>query len=231
MKVLHLTLKRKAKTESLDFSVRRMVNAGYTGRNQEAVRSHIEELKKEGVPAPEETPTLYPVASNLIIINDSLEVVDEFTSGEAEFVLLLDGTKIYVGVGSDHTDRKLEVSSIIKAKQICPNVISPVVWLYEEIKDCWDDMTLRSWVEKNGQKILYQEAKLRAIMSVEDILAFVKSKVIDSNLDGMIIYSGTIPVLGGETVYGDGFVVELYNPKNNDSLFCGYRIRLLDYMR
>lgn len=231
MKVLNLTVRERGKEETLSFSVKRMVNAGYVGRDQEAVKKHIEELKKEGVSAPDEVPTLYPVASYLITTGGVLEVVDESTSGEAEFVLLIGGGKIYVGVGSDHTDRKLEASSVIKAKQVCPNVISPTVWAYEEVKDIWDDLVLRSWVEKGGQRILYQEAELASIMSAEDLLSFVRGKVKDGNLESMVIYSGTVPVLGGEMIYGDGFEVELYNPKANESLWCRYKIRLLDYVK
>lgn len=230
MKVLNLTLKERGRMKPLSFSVRRMVNAGFVGRDQEAVRRHIEELKKEGVPVPEEVPVLYPVASYLITTGDMLEVVDESTSGEAEFVLLLQKGKMYVGGGSDHTDRKLEASSIIKAKQICPNVVSSVVWPYEEVKDVWDDLVLRSWVEKGDQRILYQETKLASIMSVEDILSFVRSKIEDEDLDGMVIYSGTVSALGGEIIYGDGFEVELHNPQANDSLWCEYKVKLLDYL-
>lgn len=230
MKVLNLTLNKRGGTEPVSFSVRRMVNAGYVGRDREAVRRHIEELRKEGVPVPEETPTLYPVASYLITTGNVLEVVDESTSGEAEFVLLLEKGKMYVGVGSDHTDRNLEAISIIKAKQICPNVISSTLWSYEEVREVWDDLVLRSWVEKDGQRIPYQEAKLSSIMSAEDILSFVRSKIKDEEPDGMVIYSGTVPSLGGEIIYGEGFEVELHNPKANDSLWCKYKVKLLDYL-
>jgi len=230
MKALNLTLNQKGRREPVSFSVRRMVNAGFVGRDREAVRRHIAELKKEGVPVPEEVPTLYPGASYFITPRDGLAVVDESTSGEAEFGLLLEEGKIYVGAGSDHTDRNLEASSIIKAKQICPNVVSSVVWPYEELKNVWDDLVLRSWVEKGGQRIPYQETKLSSIMSVEDILSFVRSKVKDGDLDGMVIYSGTVPSLGGEIIYGEGFEVELHNPQANDSLWCKYKVRLLDYL-
>ena len=231
MKVLNLTLKEKGGTRPLSFSVRRMVNAGFVGRDQEAVRRHIEELRKEGVPVPEETPTLYPVASYLITTDDVvLEVVDESTSGEAEFVLLLQKGKMYVGVGSDHTDRKLEASSIIKAKQICPNVVSSAVWPYEGVKGVWDALVLRSWVEKGDQRILYQETKLASIISAEDILSFVRSKIEDEDLNGMVIYSGTVSALGGEIIYGEGFEVELHNPQTDDSLWCKYKVKLLNYL-
>ncbi len=230
MKVLNLTLNKKGSIWPLSFSVRRMVNAGFVGRDREAARKHIEELKKEGIIVPEEIPALYPVASYLITTDDILEVVDESTSGEAEFVLLLKEGKIYVGAGSDHTDRNLEATSIIKSKQICPNVISSIVWPYEEVKEVWDELVLRSWVEKGGQRILYQQAKLASIMSVDDIISFVRSQVVDGNLEGTVIYSGTVAALNDKIIYGDSFEVELHNPQTNDSLWCRYRVELLDYL-
>ena len=40
MKVLELTLNKKGGAEPLSFSVKRMVNAGFVGRDQEAVRGY-----------------------------------------------------------------------------------------------------------------------------------------------------------------------------------------------
>ncbi|NIQ37205.1 MAG: DUF2848 domain-containing protein [Proteobacteria bacterium] len=231
MKALNLTVKTKGETQELAFSVKRMVNAGFVGRDQVAVKKHIEELRKEGIPAPSEVPTLYPVAPYLIMTGGIVEVVEESNSGEAEFVLLLQKGQIYVGAGSDHTDRKLEKDSIIKAKQMAPNVVSPVVWPYEEVKGVWDSLDLRSWVEKDGEKVLYQEGKLSEILSPEDLLSFVKGKVGDGDLDNMVIYSGTLAALGGEMIVGEGFEVELHNPATTDSLWCTYKVRLLDYVK
>ncbi len=227
---MNLTLKSGGLFRDIAFPVKRMVNAGYTARDQEGVRRHIEELREKGVPAPAETPTLYPVASYLIATGGMLEVVEEDNSGEAEFVLLLEEGRVLVGVGSDHTDRALEAASIVKAKQICPNVISPVVWPYEELKGVWNRLMLRAWVEKDRERILYQEADLSAFITVEDLLSFVKSKVKDGNLENTVIYSGTVPVIGGKVINGDAFEVELFNPDNGDSLRCAYRIEQLDYI-
>jgi len=59
--MIDLSLERKGKRTPLRFAYARMVNAGYTGRNQAEVRRHIEELAKKGIPGPPTTPTLYPV--------------------------------------------------------------------------------------------------------------------------------------------------------------------------
>jgi len=230
MKILNLKVKSNGAFRDIAFPVRRMVNAGYTARDQEGVRKHIEELKEMGVPAPKEIPTVYPVASYLITTGGVLEVVEADNSGEAEFVLLLEEGNLYVAAGSDHTDRALETASIIKSKQICPNVMSPVVWPYEELKGVWDRLVLRSWVEQGGRRILYQEGELSAFIGVEDLISFVRSKVKDGNLENMVIFSGTTPVIGGKVLSGEGFEVELFNPESSDSLWCTYRVEIPAYI-
>jgi len=232
---LSLYLEKDDQVEKIHFEIRRMINAGYTARDQEVVKKHVEELKKEGIPAPESTPTAYGVNTRSIYLDneiDEIEVIGNKTSGEAEFVLLCHGKDIYVGVGSDHTDRELEVASIIKSKQICPNLISRHVWDLKEARKDWDEMILRSWVKDDkGMKILYQEAPLSKMMTPEDLMAFVKNKMDDKNLDGVVIYSGTIPILTEETNYNNYFEVELFNPKTGKKLGLTYGIKVLDYLK
>jgi hypothetical protein len=231
MNTLKVQLDSNGREEEIFFQIKKMVNAGYTGRDQEAVRHHIEELKREGIPAPESTPTAYEVISKLIYFDPEIEVIGNKTSGEAEFVLLCSGQEVYVGVGSDHTDRELESVSIIKSKQVCPNVMAPYVWSLKDVRKDWDKMILRSWVATdNGEKVLYQEAPLSVMMTPEDLMSFVKNKMEDKRLDGVVIYSGTIPLLREKPNYSNYFKVELYNPDNCKGLNCAYNIRVLDYL-
>ena len=146
MNTLTLSLENNHPSEEFRFSVRRMVNAGYTARDQKKVMKHIEELKKEGIPVPESTPMAFQVISKLVYLDDEIEGVGEKTSGEAEYVLLCSDREIYVGVGSDHTDRELESVSILKSKQVCPNVMSRHVWRLRDIRKDWDALVLKSWV-------------------------------------------------------------------------------------
>src|SRR5690606_40085918 len=46
-------------------TVTRLLNGGYAGREQDEVAAHVAELAELGVPAPEVTPALYPVAPYL----------------------------------------------------------------------------------------------------------------------------------------------------------------------
>ena len=232
MKRMKLTLETNGREEEIHFEMRRMVNAGYTGRDQEKVRNHIEELKKEGVPAPESTPTAYGMITQLLYFEDEIEVVSERTSGEAEYILLCSGEEVYVGVGSDHTDRELESVSIVKSKQVCPNIMSDRLWRLKEIRGDWDEIILRGWTKnEEGKRILYQEAPLSAMMTPEDLMDFVKNKSIDKSLDGTMIFSGTIPILTGKFVYGPYFEAELFHPRSGKRLNCFYQVQVLDYLR
>ena len=49
---------------TLDFEARRLVIAGWTGRDAAAIAHHIEELAALGVPAPSAVPLFYRVAIN-----------------------------------------------------------------------------------------------------------------------------------------------------------------------
>lgn len=225
-------LETKDQEKEIWFDIRRMINAGYTGRDQEKVRKHIEELKKEGVPAPQSTPTAYEMITERVYFDREIEVIGRKTSGEAEYVLLCSGDEIYVGVGSDHTDRELESVSIIKSKQICPNLLSDRLWRLEEVKEDWDDLILKSWVmDEKGQKVLYQESALLAMMRPESLMDFVRNKLDNQDLKGVVIFSGTIPALKGEFVYSPYFEVELFNPQSQKRLSLSYQVQVLDYLK
>ena len=201
-------------TEELSLDVRRIINAGYTGRDQAAVQAHIDELKEEGIPAPDKTPTYFPKFADRLTQEESFEVLDETDhSGEAEFVLLFSGGKIYVGTGSDHTDRKLEMVDIPKAKQVYVNTISRDLWDLADVQGHWDEIVLRSWVKQGGKKVLFQEATLDAMLAPDDLIGRVKALLVDpSDMEGLVIYSGTVAALT-KADYSSYFEVELDDPK------------------
>jgi len=233
MKRLDLEVVGGKRSETMHFEVKRMINAGYVGRDRQAVTDHIEELRREGVPLPPSVPMIFPVGCHNITTAAQIEVVGHKTSGEAEFVLLLDSDRIFVGVGSDHTDRDIERHSIIKSKQVCPNVISKQVWVYDDVKSDWDNLILQSKVKTSGgdQTILYQKAPLGSIISARDLMRLVKSRMIDGMDDGLVIFSGTLPVLTDEIIYGSYFRCELIDQRLDRSLACEYQINTLDYLK
>ncbi len=196
-------------TRKLTFEVRKMINAGFTGRGPDEIQKHIDELRKHGITTSQEIPAFYPILPDNITTGNRIEILpDRKTSGEVEYVLLLDGEHIYVTVGSDHTDRELEKHSILMSKQIYFNVIAPKVWRYEDVKGHWDDLILRAWVEENGQRQLYQEGKLGKIIRPEELIEKVQSRV-TGDLRGIVIYSGTLPTIGGGLCFSSRFEMEL----------------------
>jgi len=214
----------------IGFTVSRMVNMGFSGRNQETVYKHIEELKKQEIQPPSVIPAVYAVSPYMVTQEPIIYVQEQRTSGEAEFVLMIDDKDIYVAVGSDHTDRELEKISILKSKQICPNIVSKEAWLLGDISTEWDDIVLRSWTKAAGVRTLYQEATLSALLKPSSLVELVKSRTRDNSTSGLMIYSGTIPVLATEMAFASEFEVELFNPRTGNTLTCQYEVRLLDFI-
>jgi hypothetical protein len=207
----------------LTFEVKKIINAGYTGRNQAEVQKHIDELKEKGIPGPDEIPTYFPKYKERITQEEDIEALDTAGhTGEAEYVLLCTDQEIYVTVGSDHTDRLLEQASIPKAKQHYPNFISRDVWKLSQIRAHFDQIILRSRIEHEGKKIIFQEAPLSAMLSPDDLLERVKKIVIDT--DGLVIYSGTIAAKA-DLDCTPVFETELEDPVRNLKLSCSYRLR------
>ncbi|MCF7935731.1 MAG: DUF2848 domain-containing protein [Synergistales bacterium] len=220
---LELTVAYRDGTRELrEIVVDRVICAGYAGRDQEKVRGHIEELAKMGVPAPETVPTLYRVSTSLLDTDTLLECQGTQTSGEVEFVLLLQREGMLVTVGSDHTDRTLEQHDIPAAKQVCAKMIAPVAWPLEEVRDHWDGLRLTSWVDVEGEQERYQETRLASLLAPEELVSIVRERT-GSAEPGTCIFSGTVPAEGG-VVYSGHFSMELHDPSVERSISAGYAV-------
>src|SRR6266704_413480 len=89
-------------------TITQAVIAGWTGRDAEAVEKHIKELEALGVKRPATTPIFYRVSATRLTTDDTIEALGESSGGEVEFVLLQHRGRLWVGAGSDHTDRDVE---------------------------------------------------------------------------------------------------------------------------
>ncbi len=213
--------------KEIDFVPERVIIAGYTGRNQEGVRAHINELAAQGIPAPAEIPTIFRTTLDRLTVGDEVEVLGGQTSGEAEVVLLVNGQDLWVTVGSDHTDRELEKVDIPVSKQVCPKPVSGAVWSYAAVRDRWDSLVLRSWVGEACREELYQQGRMSAVLRPEDLLAILRRRL-GKLVDSAVIYTGTIPLIGGVFVSKPYFEAELFDEATGGSLRCFYRIRRVD---
>lgn len=215
--------------ETKTLEIERLLNCGYTGRDEAAVQAHIDELAEEGITSPDEFPTLYPKPNHLLSQIDGIEVLGEHTSGEAEFVLFPTPETTYVGVGSDHTDREVEREDIPLAKTICPNLVGEGLWRLRDVEDHWDELVLRSWVTSDGERIAYQNATVDAIRTPEDLLLIAKENA-RAPIEGMAIYSGSVATSTDEFVFGERFEVELYDPVLDRSLTCAYNVEPISWL-
>jgi hypothetical protein len=200
----------------MTFTVKELIIAGWTGRDEAALRKHIRELEEIGVKAPKTTPIFYRVAANLFCHSDEIQVSGPDTSGEVEFVLIK-GEDLRVAVGSDHTDRKAETIGVSLSKQLCAKPVSSESWRYDEVKPHWEKLVLRSWAD--GE--LYQEGPVTAMRSPEDLLqryGGLKS--------GWAMFCGTLAAKGGIRP-ADRFTMELEDPVLKRKLRHEYRIQIL----
>ncbi|MBL4876855.1 MAG: DUF2848 domain-containing protein [Cohaesibacteraceae bacterium] len=194
--------------------------AGWTGRNKSAVDHHISELHAIGVAPPTSVPLFYRVSPTLLTLAENISVLGAECSGEVEPLLLNFEGRIWLGLGSDHTDRNLETVSVARAKQACLKPVAREVWAWEEVADHLDELILRSWIIENGEEALYQEGTLSNIIPLQDLMADVDFR------DGSAMLCGTIPALGGVRPSGD-FRMEMLDPFLNRSINMRYQVKEL----
>jgi hypothetical protein len=181
--------------ESRPIVVNSAIIAGWTGRDPVAREKHIAELEVLGVARPATTPIYYHVSKTLLTTSDQIEVVGGNSSGEVEFVLVRDGGKLWLGAGSDHTDRKVETYNITVSKQLCEKPIAADLWDFDEVADHWDSLQLRSWIEEDGKLRLYQEGSVASMLPPADIIKGFGSG--DSLSEGTAMFCGTLAAKGG----------------------------------
>lgn len=205
--------------------VRDLVIAGWTGRDHQAVEAHIVELEAIGVMRPETVPCFYLVGKELLTIEDEIDVFGSKSSGEVEFVLFSTEHGTLLGVGSDHTDRKIETYDITVSKQMCPKPIGRELWRMNEVRDHWDELVLRSWVTSGGKRRLYQEGSVARMRTPEDLFSRY-GQTEDVLPLGTVMFCGTLPLFGA-LEYGDTLEVELEDRVLERTLRHRYRTRQL----
>ena len=199
------------------------VIAGWTGRDAIAVEKHIKELEALGVKRPATTPIFYRVAAARLTTDDTIEAVGESSGGEVEFVLLQDAGRLWVGAGSDHTDREVEKYGVTVSKQLCDKPIASVFWSYEEVAPHWDELILRAHVIEGGKSMLYQEGAVTAMMHPQALLEKHSST---SLRDGTLLFGGTLAAHGGVRPTSE-FSFELEDPVLGRKIAHRYRVRIL----
>src|SRR6266571_818969 len=109
-----------AECNTPDVAIREAVMAGWTGRDRAAMERHIVEMEAIGVKRPSSLPVFYRCSASRLNMADEIEVTGEDSSGEVEFVLIQSEGNLWVGTGSDQTDRKVESYNITVSKRAVP---------------------------------------------------------------------------------------------------------------
>jgi hypothetical protein len=196
--------------KTLDLAaIERLIIAGWTGRDAAAVEKHIRELEAIGVPRPKRTPIFYRGAAALLTTADTIEVLGDASSGEVECVVYALADGLWVGLGSDHTDRKAETFGVSLSKQMCAKPVSAAIWRHDEVAPHWDKLILRSFVQVNGERRLYQEGPVAGMRPPPELIGLYTGG--GTLPQGSAMFCGTLAVHGGIAA-AEKFEMELEDP-------------------
>lgn len=197
--------------------VGRLIIAGWTGRDRAAVQEHINELAALGVRPPETVPVFYRVAAARLTTAGAIECSGGRSSGEAEFVILCHGGRLWVGVGSDHTDREVEAYGITVSKQMCDKPVAAEFWPLADVAGHWDQLRLRSWADG----VPYQDGLVSAMLDPRALM-----EACGGLGEGDVLFGGTLPVQGGIRPAAR-FKVEISDAKCSCSISHEYDVLML----
>ena len=164
---------------------------GWTGRDRAAVQHHIDELAELGVAPPSQVPLFYRAAPSLLTQADTIQVVGAATSGEVEPLIVQHDGIVWLGLGSDHTDRDLETVSVAASKQACAKPVAQHLWALADVQSHLDDIRLSCEIFEQGEWTLYQSGTLAQIQPIPDLIAGADLQ------NGSALLCGTLGAQGG----------------------------------
>jgi hypothetical protein len=207
------------KTDEVRVEPQTLIVAGWTGRDEAALNHHIEELAAIGVPRPSSVPVFYRNAVSNVVQIDRLEVLGPDTSGEVEPVIVGLSDGLWIGLGSDHTDRKAETMGIALSKQLCGKVMGAELWRFDEISAHWDRIMIRSYATIGGERVIYQEGPLALMRDPVDLMSRYGRPFVANT----IVMCGTIGAKGGIRP-ASRFEMELEDPVLKRRIAHGYDV-------
>jgi len=208
-----------AATIEADFDT--LIVAGWTGRDTAALEHHIEELAALGVPRPSSVPVFYRTSINGLTQTTRLEVLGPETSGEVEPVVFALESRLWLGVGSDHTDRKAETMGIALSKQLCGKVVGKALWRLDDVAAHWERLEIRSHATIGGKRVLYQQGALAGMRTPENLISLYNgSRTLEPRT---VMFCGTVAAIGGIQP-ASRFEIELYDPVLGRSMAHAYDV-------
>jgi hypothetical protein len=219
-----LSLKLGTEAQPAPVRIEQLVIAGWTGRDKRALEEHIRELEALGVKRPVSAPIFYRVSVSRLTLADSIQASGTRSSGEVELLLLQSAGRLWVGVGSDHTDREVETYGVTVSKQMCDKPIAAQFWAFDDVKSHWDLLQLRSRIEEHGEQVLYQDGVAAAFVEPSELIRGQARS--DTLPDNTLMFCGTLAAKGGVRA-AERFVFELEDPVLKRKIQHHYRIEPL----
>lgn len=224
---------------TVDYTLKNLIVAGWTGRDRAAMEAHIVELEELGIKRPKSLPVFYRCSNTCVTQARDIQVPGADSSGEVEFLFyrgLADGSdgmdgELWVGVGSDHTERAVEAVGVTISKQMCDKPVSSTLWRFADIESHWDQLILRSHAVIDGERVLYQEGAVTAMIHPLELIAqYDRDFCSGANGGGLpeqsAIFGGTFAAIGGIRP-ADRFEMELEDPVLGRRLTHAYDIEVL----
>lgn len=209
---------------AVSVAISRLIIAGWAGRDPVALEHHIVELEQLGVKRPSRTPIFYACAASRLTQASKIEALGPASSGEAECVCISHGGELWIGLGSDHTDRELEAIGVAASKQICDKPIGRGLWRLAEIAAHWDRLLLRSYATIDGERVLYQSGPITALRTPLNLVELRdEGKPLP---DGTAMFCGTLAAIGGIRPAAR-FECELEDPVLGRTLTLAYDIDVI----
>jgi hypothetical protein len=214
-----------AGSRTLVAAIGTLIIAGWTGRDPQAVEAHIAELEKLGVKRPKTAPIFYRVSAGLLTTSPAIQVAGGDSSGEVEPVVFSLADGLWIGVGSDHTDRKVEAVGVTISKQMCAKPVAPQLWRLDEVADHWDQVILRSHAVIDGKRRLYQQGPVARLRPPQELMTRYLGR--DAILPpGTAMFCGTLGV-EGHLEPAERFEIELEDPVLKRRIAHAYAIQPL----
>lgn len=218
----------------LTLQVDNMFGGGRSARHKTHFKDHMDDLTKFGIPQDPyemDAPVAFLTPPITATTSHKLLQYENATCGEVEPILLIDDQKnIYLTVGSEHLDRHMERGYKLKCKLFAQRVIAPDAWLYEDVKDHWDDLILRYYAYPDGgpgayvyptkaERVLGQEGECGQNYPPEPYLERLKRQTGVEDPRNSAIFLGTIPWLTklrdggkGPFLFAPAYEIEIEDP-------------------
>jgi hypothetical protein len=200
--------------------VEQLLLAGYSGRGEIDVATHLAEMRALGVSVPLNVPVFHPAMTCLLTQGGRVEAIGPDTRPEVEFVLFAFQGTDYVTVGNDQFDLATERHySAEKSKSLCQKVIARTAWPFSEVREHWDRLILEL---RSGQTLL-QAGAVNGILAPDSLLDQAQRQRGFCRERGML-FSGTVPMLAPVGPDITNFSMALRDPVLGRVISCDFQV-------